>query len=146
LTVFQPTTFVIWGGNKSTVESSLPIGTRVQFWGKGWVKQVQAGDYRAGDGFMGWAQRVTGTTWVSTTGDTKPPTSVASFISVIVTTHVADCDRGKMGDREKQGRDNGGSCITGNVAATAILLVESPASFDGKVGHPGFGTVVAILH
>jgi hypothetical protein len=125
LTVAQVTQFVIWGGNTG----GLHPGERVQFWGAQWAKQVKAGDYQAGGEFKGWAQTVAGATWSSKGGDSKPPDTVASFISVIVTTHVA----------------RSGDVVAGNVARIAILRVESPETYDGNVGHPGFGTVVALL-
>jgi len=125
LIVAQPTRFVIWGGNTG----GLHPGDRVQFWGAQWAKQVTSGDYRAGDDFKGWAQTASGATWSSKGGSSDPPASVASYITVIVTTHVS----------------KSGGTVTGDVARIAVLRVESPGTYDGKVGHPGYGTIIAHL-
>jgi hypothetical protein len=54
--VYQPSSFVIWGGNTP----GLRFGQRVNFWGSQWEQQVTGGDYNARGAFKGygtWGRR-----------------------------------------------------------------------------------------
>lgn len=57
LIVYQPTTFVIWGGNQPSLADAVKVGQALTFWGGQWEKQVTAGDYQANSSFKGYAQR-----------------------------------------------------------------------------------------
>lgn len=138
LVVFEMTRFVVWGGNQPTLAAALPDGTRVQFWGSKWAKQVKAGDWKGDHDFKGWADTVNGLVWSSKGGDSKPPKTVARYIGVIVATHAT-----RAGDR-----------TTGNVAAIAVVRVDSASDddddaktkpFDGKLGKAAFGSVLGLL-
>ena len=50
LLVYQPSSFVIWGGNTP----GLLLGQRVNFWGSQWEQQVTSGDYQAHGSFKGY--------------------------------------------------------------------------------------------
>jgi parallel beta-helix repeat protein len=123
--VSQPTQFVIWGGNFGGVQ----MGQDYVFWGAQWAKQVKAGDFKGNPSFKGYADTVTGTTWTTKPGNSKPPTGVPNYISVIVATHIA----------------KNGSVISGNIFEMVILRVDDPASYQPDPGHPGSGVVVAII-
>jgi hypothetical protein len=100
--LYQPQSFVIWGGN------AIPphIGDHVNFWGSQWDKQVTAGDYDGKASFKGWATPVgstmvpcgvtghaNGTCWTSKPGNSSPPASIERYISVIVSTSIATAGR-----------------------------------------------------
>lgn len=130
LTVYQPTQFVIWGGNAPNLADAVKVGQDFTFWGAQWAKQVTGGDFRANNSFKGYADTVTGTTWTSRPGNSSnPPANVASYISVIVATQAA----------------KNGSVESGNVAEIAVLKVDDPSGYEPNPGHPASGAVVAIL-
>jgi len=124
LIVFVPTQFVIWGGNAD----GIVLGQRVIFWGEHWWDQVNLPESSKVKDFKGWAERVTGTTWTTKGGNSKPPKTIPAYISVIVTTKI-----------ERAGKDG----IAGNIVRHAILRVDSPYK-DGP-GKPVYGVVIAFL-
>lgn len=131
LFVFQPTQFVIWGGNAPNVADAVKVGQDYNFWGAQWEKQVTAGDYQSNGSFKGYAEHVSGTTWTSAPGDSSnPPASVATYISVIVATHIA----------------KDGSVESGNIVERVVLKVDNPAGYQPDPGHPGSGVMVAVVH
>jgi hypothetical protein len=124
--VYQPTTFVIWGGNPGGIAG----GGRYQFWGSGWVKQVMGGDFGGNASFQGFAIQESDAAW------TSPPASSASMpatlpdvISVIVTTRVT----------------RRGVLSTGNIAGHAILRVENPERYRPAGGHGMHGVVRVVV-
>jgi RHS repeat-associated protein len=142
--VAQPTSFVIWGGNTT----GLRLGDRVQFWGAQWSRQVQGGDYAAQADFKGWSNaplpprlcqpnshttggtpRLDASCWTSKPGNSNPPAKLGNYIQVIVSTSI-----GKSG-----------STIYGNIAATVVLQVDTSSVYGPDPGHPGYGTVIAVL-
>lgn len=125
LPLVLPTQFVIWGGNNGGVQ----VGQRVQFWGAKWGKQVARRDGETPQSFKGYADTVSGTSWSARPGRGKPPTTIVTYISVIVTTEIT-----KDGDR-----------ISGNVSSRVIIRVDDPASYRADPGHAAFGVVVATL-
>jgi RHS repeat-associated protein len=143
LLIYQPSSFVIWGGNTA----GLLLGQRVNFWGAQWKSQVTGGDYAAQADFKGYGTtsgaitlceptaRTTGTPrldqscWTSKPGNSNPPATLGDFIQVIVATSIA-----------KQG-----STIYGNIAATVVVQVDRTAPYAPDPGHPGYGTVVAVI-
>jgi hypothetical protein len=133
LYVYQPSQFVIWGGNPPVpagLPANLTIGMDRVFWGAQWAKQVQGGNFQAGSSFKGHADQVGGATWTSTPGNSSnPPSSVANYIGVIVSTQIA----------------KKGNVISGNVAETAILKVDNPAGYQPDPGYSGTGVLVAVV-
>jgi PKD repeat protein len=124
----QPTQFVIWGGNPDGVK----VGQDYVFWGSQWAKQVKAGDYQANSSFKGYAETVNNSskTWTAGSGNSShPPATINSYISVIVSTHIA----------------KNGSTISGNITEVVILKVDNPASFKPDPGSIGSGVVVAVV-
>jgi len=131
IVVFQPTNFVIWGGNNPDLTKAVVVGQDYMFWGAQWAKQVTAGDFTANNSFKGYADTVTGASWTTRPGNaSSPPSSVASYIGVIVATNI----------------DKSGSTISGNVAEIVVLKVDNPAAYAPNPGHPGTGVMVAVVH
>ena len=133
LYVYQPTSFVIWGGNPpmpTDQPANITVGTDYLFWGAQWSKQVTGGTFPNSRDFKGYADSVGDGTWTSRPGNSsKPPSSVGRYIGVIVTTTVT-----------KQG-----STISGNVVELAIIRVDNPSQYRPDPGHAGSGVVVALL-
>jgi len=142
--VYQPDSFVGWGGNTP----GLTVGQRVNFWGSQWAQQVTGGDYAANPSFKGFATpestpialceptaHTTGTPlldsscWTSKPGNSSPPSTLADYIEAIVSTSLA----------------KSGSTIYGNVAATVVLQVDPTFPYGSDPGHPGYGTIVAVI-
>jgi hypothetical protein len=125
--VYHATTFVIWGGNAEGISA----GQSYQFWGSEWYTQVTGGDYTAGQSFKGFAHTTSGATWIAGGGNsTRPPTELPQYIAVIVATSATTANR---------------SSIVGNIAGRAILRVDDLASYGAEPGHPGFGTLRAVI-
>jgi RHS repeat-associated protein len=135
---------VIWGGNTP----GLALGQYVNFWGSQWASQVTGGDYQANPSFKGYAvpaatpvgicepaARTSGSPlldsscWTSKPGNSKPPATLPAYIGVIVSTSIA-----------KQG-----STIYGNVAALLVVQVDPSSPYGSDPGHPGYGTVAAVI-
>ncbi|HZF07956.1 MAG TPA: carboxypeptidase regulatory-like domain-containing protein [Thermoanaerobaculia bacterium] len=144
IVVYQPSSFVVWGGNTS----GLDIGQRVNFWGSQWEQQVLGGDYNARSAFKGYGTMpsssigiceptatTTGTPrldqgcWTSKPGNSSPPATLADFIQVIVATSA----------------NKSGSTVYGNIAATVVVEVDRTVPYSPNPGHPGFGTIVAVI-
>jgi RHS repeat-associated protein len=144
IVVYQPTSFVIWGGNTP----GLALGQSVNFWGSQWASQVTGGDYQANPSFKGYAipaatpvvicepsahtsgsPLLDSSCWTSKPGNSKPPATLSAYIGVIVSTSIA-----------KQG-----SSIYGNIAATVVLQVDPTSPYGSDPGHPGYGTVAAVI-
>jgi hypothetical protein len=126
LYVYQPTQFVIWGGNAGGVA----VGQDFTFWGSQWDKQVTGGNYQANAGFKGYASQVSGANWTTGPGNSSsPPNTVATYISVLVSTNIS-----KPSDT-----------ITGNVSESVVLRVDNPAGYQPDPGHAGSGVVVALV-
>jgi RHS repeat-associated protein len=142
--VYQPASFVIWGGNTP----GLALGQYVNFWGSQWANQVTGGDYQANPSFKGYAipaatpvaicepaARTSGSPlldsscWMSKPGNSMPPATLSAYIGVIVSTSIA-----------KQG-----STIYGNIAALVVVQVDSSSPYGSDPGHPGYGTVAAVI-
>lgn len=136
LYVYQPTQFVIWGGNPpipSGQTANVTIGQDYTFWGAQWAKQVQGGNFQANNSFKGYASQVdwTNATWSSDPGNSStPPSSVATYIGTIVATSAA----------------KNGSVESGNVTEMVVLQVDNPDSYQPDPGHSGSGMLVAVVH
>lgn len=143
VTRYLPTGFAIWGGNTP----GLQLWRRVNFWGHSWAQQVQGGDYDSQADFKGFAAnlsrfalcqptaRTTGTPalepgcWLSKTGQSSPPARLPQYIGVLVVDSI-----------DKQQGD-----VYGNIAALAIVKVDSSPAYGPVPGKPGWGTLVAII-
>jgi RHS repeat-associated protein len=142
--VYQSNAFVVWGGNTP----GLAIGQRVNFWGSQWAQQVTGGDYAANPSFKGFSTpkstpitlceptaHTTGTPlldancWTSKPGNSSPPATIGAYIGAIVSTSLA----------------KSGSTIYGNIAATVVLQVDPSSPYGPDPGHPGYGTIVAVI-
>jgi hypothetical protein len=132
LIVSAPTQFVIWGGNPGGVQ----VGQRVIFWGEHWWDAVQLTDKQKVKEFKGWADMANGATWSSKGGDSKPPETIATYISVIITNSVT-----KVDDKDRPKDDK--TKVRGNVVGHAILRVDSP--YKNEPGKPVYGVVVAVI-
>lgn len=123
LLVYGATQFVIWGGN-----GVLP-GQRVVFWGEKWWDASNLPEKSKVKDFKGWADTVNGTTWTTKSGNSKPPETIPTYISVIITSSI---ERGD--DKAK---------IGGNIVGRAILRVDS--AYKDEPGKPVYGVVVAVI-
>jgi RHS repeat-associated protein len=142
--VYQSNAFVVWGGNTP----GLAIGQRVNFWGSQWAQQVTGGDYATNPSFKGYVTpkstpislcepttHTTGTPlldancWTSKPGNSSPPATIGTYIGAIVSTSLA----------------KSGSTIYGNIAATVVLQVDPSSPYGPDPGHPGYGTIVAVI-
>jgi streptogramin lyase len=134
LIVFQPTQFVIWGGNPpipSGQIANVAIGQDYMFWGAQWQKQVLGGNFQANAGFKGYADTVSAGGWTATPDKSSgPPRIVEKYIGVIVSTSVT----------------RGGGATSGNVAEMVVLRVDSPDAYSPNPGHSGTGILVAVVH
>jgi hypothetical protein len=135
---------VIWGGNTP----GLALGQYVNFWGSQWASQVTGGDDQADPSFKGYAipaampvgicepsahtsgsPLLDASCWTSKPGNSMPPATLPAYIGVIVSTSIA-----------KQG-----STIYGNIAALVVVQVDPGAQYGSDPGHPGFGTIAAVI-
>jgi len=133
LSVYQPSTFVIWGGNlpiPAGQPANVTVGRDYTFWGAQWAKQVQSGSFQANATFKGYATSASGVTWTSDPGASSgPPSRVASYIGALVATSAT-----KSGNVE-----------SGDVAETVVLKVDNPAAYRPNPGSPGSGVLVAVV-
>jgi hypothetical protein len=121
VTVYMPTTFVIWGGNTEGIE----VGTRYNFWGPAWVKQVTGGAYDGSASFKGFAVPDSDVSWLSPGSSAAMPATLADVISVLVTTRVS-------------GR---GALSQGNITGHVVLRVEGPERYRPASGHAMWGVM-----
>jgi|GEM_PF-384136 len=139
--VYLSSQFVVWGGNSG----GLHLGQDVNFWGSQWASQVTGGAYNANPSFKGFAENEIGpptvceptasgstlddSCWSSKGGNSFPPDSLPAYIGVIISNAI----------------NKSGSETYGNIAALAVLKVDSSPAYSSDPGHPGFGTIVAII-
>ncbi len=115
-------------------DRSIALGGRVTFWDSQWSA---ANSFSSGVGapaaFKGFATSTSsppaaGHGWTSGAGDsTSPPSSLPSYMAVIVSSKVSQS----------------GSTISGDTVRIAIVQVQG--GYAPNPGHAGSGTVVAIL-
>ncbi|MBI3651403.1 MAG: hypothetical protein HY231_10325, partial [Acidobacteria bacterium] len=144
VTIYLSTSFVVWGGNAG----GLRLGQRVNFWGHSWASQVTGGDFGANPSFKGFADplnqihicqpnartkgspRLDQSCWTSKPGQSfPPPLTIPAYIEVIVSTSI----------------DKQGPTIFGNIAAAVVVKVDPNPPYDSNPGHPGYGTIVAVI-
>jgi hypothetical protein len=118
--------FVI--GNRSAV-----AGTKVDFWGAQWAHDNVLSGGTAPPSFKGFANNApnppaAGQSWTTNPGNSSgPPTSVPQYIGVLITSQVS----------------KSGSTISGNTVGIAVVSVDP--GYGAAPGHPGTGTIVAVL-
>lgn len=146
VTVYLPTSFVVWGGNSG----GLQLGQDVNFWGHSWTNQVTGGNFTAftaNPSFKGFADPVSqvnicevsagsggpldDSCWSSKPGNSFPPATLPPFIQVIVSTAITMS--GSTGE------------IFGNIASTAVCHVDPKPVYGSDPGKPGFCKLVAVL-
>ncbi|HEY5838462.1 MAG TPA: right-handed parallel beta-helix repeat-containing protein [Pyrinomonadaceae bacterium] len=121
------TRFVI--GDRNAV-----VGNRVMFWGAQWASQNSLTGGKAPAAFKGHAPSTTpavpscGGRWQTNTGNNsgRPP-NVPAYIIVMVASRITQL----------------GSTISGNVPG--MVVVQTDPGYDTNPGHPGTGTVVAVV-
>lgn len=123
--VYQRSGFVIG-------DCSAGLGTQVTFWSSEWSQLNQLSDGPAPDAFKGYENdpgpSTTLTSWTTAPGDdSKPPATVPTFMSVIVSSSI-----------EKNGKT-----ISGN--APGIVIVQTNEGYGPSTSETGTGTVVATL-
>jgi len=146
VTVYLPTSFVVWGGNSG----GLQLGQDVNFWGHSWTNQVTGGNFTAftaNPSFKGFADPgsqvnvcevsagsggpLDDSCWSSKPGNSFPPATLPPFIRVIVSTAITMS--GSTGE------------IFGNIASTAVCQVDPKPVYGNDPGKPGFCKLVAVL-
>jgi PKD repeat protein len=120
-------TFVIGDGNAA-------IGTAVTFWGSQWWKENDLSGGSAPASFKGFENMpaglpACGTSWSTSPGNSAPPPSgpLPAFMAVIVSSSIS----------------KSGATISGNTVHEVI--VKTNPGYAPNPGHPGTGTVVAII-
>jgi hypothetical protein len=123
LYVYQPTQFVIWGGNPG----GLSVGQSYTFWGAQWSRQVTGGSYAGDASFKGWADLVAARIWTASGGNsTSPPATVAQYIGVIVATEAYAMS----------------GQTSGNITELGVLRVDDPSAYQPNPGHSAAGVLV----
>ncbi len=124
---YEATGFVI--GDLNAV-----VGQSVTFWGASWSKENSLSGGSASSSFKGFANSPSTDpptcdgTWMSDPGNSSgPPSSVPELISVIVASSIT----------------KSGSTISGDI--TKIAIVQTDPGYQGDPGHPGTGTVTALI-
>ena len=118
--------FVIGNGNAAP-------GSQVTFWGAQWWTSNTLSGGQAPASFKGFAANTAnppacGSSWSTGPGNSSnPPATIPQFMEVIVSSSVS----------------KSGPSITGDVAE--VVLVETNPGYAGDPGHPGTGTVMAVI-
>jgi hypothetical protein len=121
-------------GNFVIGDQNATVGTAVTFWGAQWWKDNALSGGAAPAAFKGFANSlesspVCGAPWTTDPGNSSDPPAgpLPETIEVIVSSHVT-----------KSGRT-----ISGDTAE--VVLVATNPGYEGNPGHPGTGTVLAVL-
>jgi hypothetical protein len=129
-TVIVPTPLAGGGTFVIGTQNSAP-GSTVTFWGSQWAKSNGGGSNASS--FKGFATTsangpTCGQAWTSRPGNSSnPPATVPQYMAVVVTSSV----------------NKAGSTLSGGT--TKVVLVRTNPGYDSNPGHPGTGTVVAVL-
>jgi len=109
-------------------------GNSVEFWGAQWAKHNSLSGGPAPNAFKGFADMTStapptcGGTWTTDPGNSSgPPASVPAFMAVIASSSIT----------------MSGPTISGNIPK--IVIVKTNPGYAPDPGHPGTGTVVAVL-
>jgi len=121
------------GGSFVIGDHNSAIGTKVTFWGAQWAKRNSLSGGAAPSSFKGFEGSVTapvcGIKWTARPGNSAHPPKgpLPSFMGVIVASSVT----------------KHGSKISGNTVH--IVVVTTKPGYQPNPGHPGTGTVVALV-
>jgi len=131
VTVFS---FLAGGGSFVIGNGNAAIGKSVTFWGSQWAKTNSLSGGPAPDGFKGFADGTNpnppacGGSWMTAPGNSSnPPAGVPAYMAVIASSSAG----------------NSGAAISGNIAG--IVVIKTDPGYAANPGHPGTGTVVAVL-
>jgi hypothetical protein len=121
-------------GNFVIGDENATVGTAVTFWGAQWWKDNALSGGAAPASFKGFANSfesppVCGAPWTTDPGNSSDPPAgpLPETIEVIVASHITKSGRTISGDTAK------------------VVLVATDPGYQGNPGHPGTGTVVAVL-
>jgi len=119
-------------GDKTVGPISVAVGESVNFWGSKWWKNNSLSAGPAPASFKGFqdssATPACGVNWSTDPGNsTPPPTTIPSYMAVIVAGKVTQS----------------GAVISGN--DLHVVIVKTNAGYASDPGHPGTGTIVAVL-
>jgi hypothetical protein len=119
-------------GDKTVGPISVAVGKSVNFWGSQWWKNNSLSAGPAPASFKGFqdssATPACGVNWSTDPGNsTPPPTTIPSYMAVIVAGKVTQS----------------GAIISGN--DLHVVIVKTNAGYASDPGHPGTGTIVAVL-
>lgn len=122
------------GGSFVIGDGSAAIGTPVTFWGAQWWMDNTLSGGQAPASFKGFANTpdaspACGTSWSTAPGNSSGPPAgpLPQFIDVIVASDVTQTGSTISGDTEK------------------VVVVETNSGYAPDPGHPGTGTVVAVV-
>ena len=112
--------------------TSHAVGRTVTFWGNQWAKNNSLSGGAAPTAFKGYDNKSTmptcGGSWTTDPGNSSvPPARVPQYLAVIVSSKVA----------------KSGSAISGDVKE--VIIVKTNPGYSSDPGHPGTGTVIAVL-
>jgi conserved repeat domain/conserved repeat domain/conserved repeat domain/conserved repeat domain/conserved repeat domain len=112
--------------------TSHAVGNRANFWGAQWAKNNPLSGGAPPTAFKGFDSSSTiptcGSSWTSNPGNSSvPPQSVPQYLAVIVSSKVA----------------KSGSLISGDIKQ--VVIVKTDPGYSSDSGHPGTGTVTAVL-
>ncbi|HEX9099755.1 MAG TPA: Ig-like domain-containing protein [Candidatus Dormibacteraeota bacterium] len=126
--------FAPGGGSFAIGDNNAVVGKSVTFWGAQWWKLNSLSGGPAPASFKGFAENpnapsCSAATWSSDTGNSTPPPSgpLPAFMGVIVTSKASQS----------------GSTDSGNIVE--IVVIQTNAGYQADPGHPGTGTVVAVI-
>ena len=119
-------------GDKTVGPISGAVGELVNFWGSQWSKNNSLSAGPAPASFKGFqdssATPACGVNWSTDPGNSAPPpTTIPSYMAVIVAGKVTQS----------------GAVISGN--DLHVVIVKTNAGYASDPGHPGTGTIVAVL-
>jgi hypothetical protein len=126
--------FAPGGGSFVIGDKNAVVGNSVTFWGAQWWKLNSLSGGSAPASFKGFAESpnapsCSATNWSADTGNSTPPPAgpLPAFMGVIVTSNASQS----------------GSTDSGNIVH--IVVVQTNPGYQPDPGHPGTGTVVAVV-
>jgi hypothetical protein len=132
-TLGSSTTTTLASGAFVIGDQNAALGSQVTFWGAQWWTSNTLSGGQAPASFKGFAANAAspptcGSSWSTAPGNSSDPlATIPQFMEVIVSSAVS----------------KSGPSITGDTAE--VVLVETNPGYAGDPGHPGTGTVVAVI-
>ena len=121
------------GGNFVVGDGGVTLGSSVTYWSSRWASANTVSSGAPPDDFKGFADHpngapACGTNWSTTPGNSAhPPDTVPTYTAVIVSTSVSQDAAHTTGD------------------SAQIVIVKTDSGYAPDPGHPGTGTIVAVL-